>query len=583
MSDLRLGLGSKLGRRLIFFVLAGHIGAIVGLATLGLIKLLLWVQWAGYGESSEMHFAQIVASRPGWHIVLVLTVGGLLLGVLMQFLPGKRYHGIADVMEACALNSARMPVRSGIGAVLAAALSLGAGAPLGREGPAVHIGASISAWLAEHLGLEHKHSLALLGCGVAAAVAVSFNTPVAAVIFALEVIVGYFTLRVFAPIVIAATVAMVVREIFLGTEVMFVVPSHDHILFGELFLFAMLGVVGALLAKLMLVVTGRMQEAWITSGLPRWSQPAVAGAIIGVIAIPQPFILGIGFEGTMLALQGALDNPLIAWLLLAKFVVVCLALSSGFAGGVFGPAVFMGAMLGGLFWAVISATGLSLSDQGVYATIGVAAVASALLGAPISTVLIVFELTRDYGITLGVMAAAAFASTVMQSGEHGSFFRWQLARRNVNLSRGRDISLLMTHQVEELVSHRYLEVPIGTTTGELESKMGLERQRLAFFIDEDGVFRGSVNLSLLIAHAIEHGMDTPAIDGSLGADYAVTPFTNIVRAVQTMAEQQREYLPVVNRDNPKSPVLIGVVTKSDLLAEHYDVVKRAREDEFGIT
>jgi len=567
----------------VFFLVAALTGAIVGLATLLLIKLILLFQWVGYGEASEIRYSQIIAARPAWQVILVPAIGGLVLGVLMQFLPGRRYHGIADVMEACALNSARMPVRSGVGAALAAALSLGVGAPLGREGPAVHIGASISAWLAERFGLAHKQSLALLGCGAAAAVAVSFSTPIAAVIFALEVIVGYFTLRVFAPIVIAAMAAMLVREQFVGHQAQFPVLPNAIASNWELLLFALLGILGALVAKALLATTAQIEQGWKKTGLPRWCQPALAGILIGVIALPMPHVMGIGFEGTFLALSGALDNQMAAWLLLAKFAVVCLAFSSGFPGGVFGPAVFMGSLLGGLFWAVLSLTGLPLSEQGVYATIGMAAMGSALLGAPISTVLIVFELTRDYGVTLGVMTAAAFASTVMQTGEHGSFFRWQLARRNVNLSSGRDISLLMTHRVEDLIRTGFLTVPTDITTGELESRMGQERQRIAIFVDDDAVFKGSTNLSLLISHAIENGMDSPAIEGSLSADYAITAMTNIVTAVQSMAEQEQEFIPVVDRTDPRQPELLGVVTKSDMLAEHYDVIKRARAEEFGIT
>lgn len=574
---------SALGTRPGFFVLAALIGAIVGLSTLALIELVLLVQWIGYGEASEIRYAQIIAARPAWQVVLVPTVGGLILGILMQFLPGRRYHGIADVMEACALNSARMPARSGLVAGLATAVSLGVGAPLGREGPAVHIGASISAWLAEKFGFDHKQSLALLGCGAAAAVAVSFNTPIAAVIFALEVIVGYFTLRVFAPIVIAAMAAMLVRDYFSGHHALFPVLPHAIESQWEFILFASLGVAGALLAKSLLVITELFQQGWIRSGLPRWCQPAIAGALFGMIAIPLPAILGMGFEGTLLALRGVLDNQMLMWLLLAKLIAVCLALSSGFAGGVFGPAIFMGSMLGGLFWAVAGLTGMTLSDQGVYATIGMAALGSALLGAPISTVLIVFELTRDYGITLGVMTAAAFASTVMQTGKHGSFFRWQLARRNINLSRGRDISLLMMHHVEALVSDDYLVIEPGMTTGELQSRMGQGRCRLAMFVDKDNIFRGSVSMTSLSGHAIENGMDSQAFDAAFPVDYSITVMTNIVTAVQNMAEKQLEFIPVVDREIAREPELIGIVSKSDLLAEHYDVVKRAREEEFGIT
>ena len=573
----------RLGHRLGFFLLAAGIGAVVGLSTLLLIKLVLLVQWIGYGAASEIRYADIISARPDWQVVLVPAVGGLVIGILMQFLPGRRYHGIADVMEACAMNSARMPIRSGVGAGLAAGISLGVGAPLGREGPAVHIGASISSFFAEKLDLDHKQSLTLLGCGAAAAVAVSFNTPIAAVIFALEVIVGYYTLRVFAPIVIATMLAMLVREYFLSSQPLFPIVPNNILSHWELLLFAALGVLGALIAKCVLLFTGALEQMWKKSSVPRWIQPALAGALIGLVATQLPLVGSIGFEGTLLALRGVLEADMLFYLLIAKLVVVCVALSSGFAGGIFGPAIFMGAMLGGLFWAILSMTGVTLSAPGVYAMIGMAAVGSAILGAPISTVLIVFELAGDYSIVLGVMTAAAFASTVMQSGQHGSFFRWQLARRNINLSRGRDISLLMTQQVESLVSDDYLQADDTITIGELSSKMGLERRRLAVFIDDEGAYRGCASLSMLIGYAIDKGMDTRAVTAAEPADYAISASTNIVTALQSMAEKQYDFIPVLDRSERKKPQLLGVVTKSDLLSEHYDVVKRAREDEFGIT
>ena len=570
-------------RRLKFLSLSAIIGAVVGFSTLLLIQLILGVQLIGYGDAAAGRHSQMLSALPYWQVILVPAVGGLLLGVVMQFLPGKRYHGVADVMEACAMNSARMPARSGIGAALAASLSLGVGAPLGREGPAVHIGASISAWLAERLHLDHKQSLALLGCGAAAAVAASFNTPLAAVIFALEVVVGYYTLRVFVPVVIATIMAMLVTSYFHGNNGLLPVMSLTIESNWELLLFAILGVAGAMLAKSVLVLTTGFERLWQKLHLPRWLQPALAGLLMGMVATQLPLAMGLGLEGSILALLGEVESHMLLYLLLAKLLVVCLALSSGFAGGVFGPAIFLGSMLGGFFWVLLSLTGLDLSNQGVYAAVGVAAVGSALLGAPISTVLIVFELTRDYGITLGVMCAAAFASNAMQAGRHGSFFRWQLARRNVDISRGRDMSLLMTQRVEDLISDEFMRIVEPVSLGELSSQMGLKRCPVAVFVDEAGVFKGSASLSMLISYAIENGSDKPALDAAMGVEYTITDMTNIVTAVQRMAEQHFEFVPVLDSANSDTPKLLGVVTKSDLLSEHYDVVRRAREDEFGVT
>jgi len=566
-------------------VFAAAVGALVALATLALVQLIAGVQAFGYGQGAESRIAEAADTLPAWRIVAVPALGGLLVGWLMMRLPEQRYHGIADVMEACALNGARMPMRSGLAGALAAGISLGVGAPLGREGPAVHIGASISAWAAERLGLDHRQSLALLGCGAAAAVAVSFNAPVAAVIFALEVIVGYYTLRVFAPVVIAAMVAMVVRQGFIGDAALFPIPEISLQADIELIAFAGLGIAGALVAKSLIVAVPAVVAAWDACRVPHMLRPCLAGALIGLVALPLPLVLGLGFEGTFAALNGHLLPTMLMVLLVAKLAAVALALGSGFAGGVFGPAIYLGAMLGGVYGfgldALLGPYGVSLSQPEVYAAVGMAAVASALLGAPISTILIVFELTRDYALTLGVMTAAAFASTFMQIGRHGSYFRWQLARRDIDIQRGRDTSLLTGEACASLISERWCRTDAAITVGELEARMGGERQRVALFLDEEGRLIGSANLSMLIVHAIAEGMDSPAIDAAQGAGYAIRPSTNIVAAVRHMAERQLEYVPVT--DGQDSALPLGVVFRADLLEAHYDVVKRAREDEFGIT
>jgi len=580
-----------------------------------LIQLILLVQLAGFGEASEARYAAIVAAQPAWRIVLVPALGGLVVGILLMRVPGSRYHGIADVMEACALNSARMPTRSDLYAALAAAVSIGSGAPLGREGPAVHIGASMSAWLAERLRLDRSQSLALLGCGAAAAVTVSFNAPVAAVIFALEVIVGYYTLRVFAPIVVACVAAVVVRHFALGEELFFNLPNYEIGSFWELPLFAGIGVLGAGVVYLVIGVAHASRLGWERVTIPVWLRPMFAGIVFGVVALELPLVLSVGFEGTDSALRSAMPSDLVLPLLVAKLILVGIAIGSGCAGGVFSPAVFLGALLGASVWLFVQwcgpeALGLmpaAASQQGVYALVGTAAVASAMLGAPISTILIVFEMTGDYDVTVAVMVAAAVSTTVMQAGPWGSFFRWQLSTRSVNITTGRDISLLMTHQVADLISDRYSVSSMTDEPLQLQAQLGRERRRIALLLDEDGRFAGSVSLAALLAHwhsqeiigeATESEASADATDESQNEpevvvhplmacmapkDVAVGSQTNIVNALNLMADRQLDYLPVVDDLASDEPIVKGVLLKSDLLAAHYDVVKQARQDEFGIT
>ena len=545
-----------------------------------------------------------------------------MVGLLVQRVPGKRYHGIADVMEACALNSARMPTRSDWYAALAAAVSLGSGAPLGREGPAVHLGASLSAWVAERLHLDRSQSLALLGCGAAAAVTVSFNAPVAAVIFALEVIVGYYTLRVFAPIMVACVAAVVVRHLALDDQLFFALPDYEIAALPELLVFALIGVFGAGVVYLVIGVAHASRTGWEKVAVPSWLRPMFAGIVFGVVALDLPMVLSVGFEATDSALRGEMSGDLVLPLLVAKLLLVGLAIGSGCAGGVFGPAVFLGALLGAGCWSVIQTVGFdatgflseSISQQGVYALVGTAAVASAMLGAPISTVLIVFEMTGDYDITMAVLVAAAVSTTVMQAGPWGSFFRWQLSSRSINITTGRDISLLMTHQVKELISDRYSVSDVSAEPLTLQAQLGRERQRIALLVDDEGRFAGSVSLAALLAHwhtqnetsqnELSESEKTTSDDSSVQTDAAATEFdqeahplvgcmaprdvvvgsaTNIVNALNLMADRQLDYLPVVDDLTADKPLIKGVLLKSDLLTAHYDVVKQARQDEFGIT
>ena len=568
-----------------FFFLALVVGVVVAVATVGLIELIGLVQLIGFGRSSEIEFASIASTAPDWRVVLAPTIGGLVVGTTIYLLPGRRYHGVADVMEACAFNSGRMGVRSGLGAAFAAGVSLGVGAPLGREGPAVHIGASISAWAAEHLGLNRSQSLALLGCGAAAAVTTSFNAPIAGVLFALEVIVGYYTLRVFAPIVVASLAAVVVRDQFFGSDALFLIPEYSLQSLWELPLFALLGVVGAVLIRFFIVLVSGCEKGWAFTGIQAWARPAVAGLLIGLVAIKYPEILSVGYEPVDLVLREKMLVADIVMLLLLKTLGTAIALGSGFAGGVFSPSVFIGAMLGGVCWFFLGLLPFAeLSSQAVYSIVGIAGVASAMLGAPISTVLIVFEVTRSYEVTVAVMLAAAFASTVMQLGKHSSFFRWQLSKRGVNISAGRDVSVLMTHTIANLVSQRFTRVGPLTQLKQVESQLGLERRRIAIVMDENNRFAGSINLRELVGFSLEHGPDRPISEYARETTISVTPATNVVAALQMMAEHDIEYLPVVSQSGApgKESEFLGLIFKADLLTEHYEVLRKAREEEFGV-
>ncbi len=569
--------------RIRFFILSAFVGVAVGIATLLLIEMIGVVQSLFFGQASEELYASIAANSPAWLVLITPAIGGLAVGILLYWVSGRRYHGIADVMEACAVRGARMDVRSGVGAAVAAAISMGSGAPVGREGPAVHIGASISAWLAEKLRLSQSDSLTLLGCGAAAAVTVSFNAPIAGVLFALEVIVGYYTMRVFAPIVVASAGSVIVRHSLLGNNTVFSLPQFDIHSFWELPVFAIVGLLCALFVLSLIYLVGKIQDFWDKSAVPVWARPAIGGLIIGGIATQVPYILGTGYQSIDLALNEELSMWFLVALLSARFVGTGVALGSGFAGGVFTPALVFGALLGGVIWIPASALFPSLaSAHSVYSIVGMGALASAMLGAPISTVLIVFELTANYEITIAVMFAAAMASTLMQLSPYTSFFRWQLSRRGINITHGRDQSLLRTNTVESLIKQEHSKISEADKIIDVQRRLSKEHHRVAVYLDADGRLRGSANLPILVAASIEHGFDHSAADIVSGTEMSLTKHTNLIAALQEMAEYNVDYMPVVESDETEDAIFIGVVYRVDLLRSYYEVVRAARAEEFGV-
>ena len=567
--------------RLGFFLLSALTGLLVGTTTVALIECIDVLQNVLFGDAREQNPSGFASRFSGWSALLVPILGGIIISAMLRHVPGQRFHGIPDVMEASALRAGKMDVRSGVSVALATWVSLGTGAPLGREGPAVHIGASVTSWLAEWFDLDRTQSLTLLGCAAAAAVTASFNTPIAGVIFALEVIVGYYSLRVFAPVVVAAMGAVIIRHSVYGNRPEFSLPDYQIGSLWELPAFAVLGLVAAFLVQGFIYLVVFSKFCWQTTGTPVWIRPAFAGVMIGALAMYYPLALGVGYEGTALALNENLPIALLLALLVAKVAGGAVALGSGMPGGVFSPALFIGAMLGGVFWFVLELIiPLQLSSQGVYSVVGMAAVASAMLGAPISTLLIVFELTVDYDLVIAVMLAAAMASTFMQLMPHSSFFRWQLSTRGINLNTGRDQDLLRTRTIDEFVTQNFIVVETSATLSSVEASMYAHRRYIAIVQSDEGEFVGSLSTDELVAGVVN---DRDAISETAmnTIEHSIPNSTSLLAALQVLNELETNYAPVTKTVEGAEEV-VGVIYRSDVLKALYDMMRAARAEEYGV-
>ncbi|MGH1350954.1 MAG: chloride channel protein [Methyloligellaceae bacterium] len=424
-------------KQLLIWLLSFLIG--IGVAYAGILFRLAiggW-QYIWLGTTSEKILAS-ANTLPWWVLLLAPTVGGLLVGLyLTRCLSSQRVFGVADVIESRALRSCRIPLKDGLWSAFISSLSLGCGASAGREGPVVHLGATIASYLEDAFQLSSSARRTLLACGVAAAVSSSFNAPIAGVLFAHELILTHYAIRAFVPIVISSVFATIIARIHLGDYPAFIIPDYSISSYWEFPAFALLGLTCAAVAiifQFSLIFTDKVAR---NIEIPLWIRPAIGGLMLGSMAMFFPQILGVGYDSTDAALSQKLSLSLLLTLLVLKTAATSITLASRFGGGVFSPSLYIGAMTGGAFGLIAASVFPEISSSnGLYAIIGMGAVAAAILGAPISTTVIAFELTNETDVTIALLLAVSI-STALHQATHGmSFFHWQLNNRGIFLQDG---------------------------------------------------------------------------------------------------------------------------------------------------
>ncbi len=435
------------------WLLALLIGIAAGYATISL-RLLIDLFTLISFQATEATLLD-AATQLDWPMRLTIpTIGGLGVGIALYFLlPRGRTEGVADVIESRALHGGTIPLKTGLASATIATLSLGVGASSGREGPAIHLGGTLASIIARRFQHPPRIARILLGAGVAAAVSASFNAPLAGVLFALEVILGHYAPRAFAPIVIASVAGSVVCRLHIGDMPAFIIPHYTIESFWEGPAFAMLGVVSAIVA-VAFIRSVQFTDRWARQiAIPLWARPAIGGFLIGLIALAFPHVLGVGYGATDDALKGQYSLILLLSLVVAKIAATTITMASRFGGGVFSPSLFIGAMTGGAFGILAGQIFPDIASQsGLYAIIGMAAVSAAILGAPISTTLIVFELTGDYAVMIALMIASSISTLLTQAMIGKSFFHMQLDARGLHASDGPQRLLLETIRVEEIMT-----------------------------------------------------------------------------------------------------------------------------------
>ncbi|MEO0670271.1 MAG: chloride channel protein [Pseudomonadota bacterium] len=449
-----------------FWFIALLIGIAAGFAALffrkGIEALQAWL----YGTEDVQYLHSFASSLPWYLILIIPVIGGLATGIILHlFTKDGIARGVADVIEGAALRDGRVSTRAGVASAVASFITLSSGGSTGREGPVVHIAAVISTKVCRWIKADGITGRDLLGCAVAAAVSASFNAPIAGALFALEVVLRHFAVHAFAPIVIASVAGTVINRLEYGDVTEFMLADENALVFyQELPAFLLLGLLCGLVAVVLMRaifwtddIGTAVQER---TGLPRWLRPACAGLLLGGMAIFYPHIIGVGYETTSLALTGQLALNEVMIFVVLKTAAVAVTMAGRMGGGVFSPSLMIGALTGLAFGLVATSIFPDVSGSvTLYALAGMGAVAAAVLGAPISTTLIVFELTGDWQTGLAVMVAVSMSTALSSRLVDRSFFLTQIERKGVHLAAGPQAYLLAMFRVSSVM--RGLDDPRG--------------------------------------------------------------------------------------------------------------------------
>ena len=557
-------------------VLAVIVGLAGGFGAIGFRYLIGFVQSIPYGSTDNLLDA--VRSVPWYFKIWVPAIGGLVVGPLVYFLAREaKGHGVPEVMEAVALRSGIIRKRVVFVKSLASAICIGTGGSVGREGPIVQIGSAIGSTIGQVFKVSADRIRTLVGCGAAAGIAATFNAPIAGSMFALEIVLGDFGLATFSPIVISSVAATAVSRYFLGDTPAFIVPAYELISAWELPLYVILGLFCAMVGVIFTTVLYRVEDMFDDLKFPEYLKAVLGGIVLGLMATVFPHILGVGYGAIDLALAQALSWWLMFLLVLCKVLATSITIGSGGSGGIFAPSLFLGAMVGGFFGTGVHAIfpGVTASP-GAYSIVGMGAVVSATTHGPLSAILILFELTGDYKIILPLMIASIIGSLASGQLLKESVYTLKLARRGVNIRAGKEVNVLRSISVKEVMNTAVDTIPENLSLGKLAEKISMSKYNSFPVVDEEK------NLTSILSFIDYHGavFDENLKDLVVAKDLAthdvitVALDDNLYSALEKITLKDFSILPVVSPDNPLK--LMGVLSRRDIIGA-YDkaVIKKS--------
>jgi CIC family chloride channel protein len=543
---------------------------VVGLTTaggaLGFRALITYFNHLFFGLTDQK-LIQVFGGGFRFWLPLIPMIGGLFVGpIVFRFASEARGHGVPEVMNAVARLGGIIRPRVAAAKTVASAICIGSGGSAGREGPIVQIGSALGSTIGQYLHLSEERIKILVGCGAAAGISSVFNAPIAGVMFAAEIILGDFTIATFSPVLVSSVVASVLTRSVLGNHPAFDVPSYSMVSALEVPLYMIMGIIMGGTAVLFIRSLDIIEDAFERFKLKDIYKPALGGLLLGSIAIFFPQILADGYDTIRLSLSGQIVLWLLVVLTFLKIIATSLTLGSGNSGGIFAPSLFMGAMAGGAFGDLACKFFPNYTaSPGAYALVGMAGLVAGTTHAPMTAVLIIFEMTSDYRIILPLMVTVAVSSLVARLLFSQSIYTVKLAKRGIDIRSGRDINVLKRYHVNEILTKEYDSIPISARLTDILHKMEEARGSDLIVIGNDNCFRGLISFQSIQKLITRRELDSIIIADDLVQPYieAVNIDTDLEEVMNTFNMRGTRILPVV--DDAVPPQIVGVVRKDDLV------------------
>ncbi|HZU91121.1 MAG TPA: chloride channel protein [Stellaceae bacterium] len=563
--------------------LATLAGVLAGLADVA-IKALIWlVRKIAFGLPPGEHLSSALGIAP-WRLALMPVIGGLLVGVVSTLLRRWRPREVVDAIEANALFGGRMSLGDSIGLVIVTVLSGGFGASVGLEAAYTQMGSALASRLARLLRLRRDDVRTLVGCGAAGAIAAAFNAPLTGAFYAFELIIGSYTLQTLAPVGIAALTGVLVSRAILGSEPIFVVwhpatlAAHDYAAFFGL------GLASAVLGIMVMKGVTSTEALFRSQAVPRWARPALGGLLLGVIALAFPQVLGSGHGGILVLLHSGLPLAYLAGLLLARIIGSAVSIGSGFRGGMFSASLFLGSLFGTVVAGGLARIDPHLAiDSLVYTLVGMGAVAAAIVGAPVTMIMLVLETTGDFWVTIGVMVGVVTAAFAVRHWFGYSFATWRFHLRGLKIRSPEDVGWVDELMVGPMMRRDPPVIAADLPLDELRRRFPAGSTRLVFVVDEQGRLSGIVDP--LEASAPENAGENKTVASLLSTAPApfLLPGDDLRTALDRFSHAEQEMLPVL--DDPDSRRIIGYLSEAYALRRYASELERhrgARMDDAGI-